>query len=182
MQIVKRLAGPYKSNCTHNEELFNVFPPPSTRLKCKYTLIFKHMLANCGEVPDDWNSFVKAQHEKGWNYQNRSRSEEAVAECIKSHYQMHDDVDYSVCPLPCSETSFEGNIVRLDGESNPTEVRLYVNYQSRRVTEITEVPVYTSDNFFSDLGSWLGLLVGMSFLSIVELITFISTIVVEKLF
>ena len=95
---------------------------------------------------------------------------------------MFDYVDYLACPLPCSETSFESSIVRLDGQSNSTEVRVYVNYQSTRVTEITERPVYTSDNFFSDLGSWLGLLVGMSFLSIVELITFISTIVVEKLF
>ena len=52
-------------------------------------------------------------------------------------------------------------------------------FKTDRITEVSEVPIYTSDNFFSDVGSWLGLLVGMSFLSVVEVVTFVFTAVRE---
>ena len=52
-------------------------------------------------------------------------------------------------------------------------------FKTDRITEVSEVPTYTSDNFFSDVGSWLGLLVGMSFLSVVEVVTFVFTAVKE---
>ena len=56
-----------------------------------------------------------------------------------------------------------------------------VKLQAMRITEITEVPVYTSDDFFSDVGSWLGLLVGMAFLSLVEIVAFIFSVIKERL-
>ena len=60
-----------------------------------------------------------------------------------------------------------------------SELSITIKFRTDRITEVSEVPTYTSDNFFSDVGSWLGLLVGMSFLSVVEVVTFLFTAVKE---
>ena len=49
-----------------------------------------------------------------------------------------------------------------------------------RMTEVYEIATYTSDDLFSDIGSWLGLLVGMSLLSLVEIVAFIFTAIRER--
>ena len=135
---------------------------------------------------------MKPHHETGWNYTNyggvlRKRTEYNVRNCIvlenaQSSRLLYDEVSVSICPLPCKEVSFETTIttdylynVTKEGDS----AKFSLKYRSNRVTHITEIPAYTSDNFFSDVGSWLGLLVGMSFLSLVEIVTFILTFVIE---
>ena len=60
------------------------------------------------------------------------------------------------------------------------QTKFYFTLSSDRITEVHELPTYTSDNLFSDVGSWLGLLVGMSFLSIVEVVTFVYTAIRER--
>ena len=60
-----------------------------------------------------------------------------------------------------------------------SELSITIKFRTDRITEVSEVPTSTSDNFFSDVGSWLGLLVGMSFLSVVEVVTFVFTAVKE---
>ena len=94
-------------------------------------------------------------------------------------------VGLSLCPLPCREISLESKIItkhRYDEEDLVYGLRsvFRVEYKSKRVTTVTEIPVYTSDNFFSDVGSWLGLLVGMSLLSVVEIATFLLTTILER--
>ena len=48
------------------------------------------------------------------------------------------------------------------------------------VSKISELPVYTSDEFFTSVGSWLGLLAGGSLLSVVELTVFLFVVIKEK--
>ena len=180
IEMINRLPSPYRSDCTNGEGGLNVFPGPYTRRKCAISIIFKNVLRHCDNVPDHWRKFVKPYFEREWDENYGNRSHKNVFKCMVYHYYSYfpfeDKVDLAKCPLPCKEISVEirtealriYNVEKLkNGYSN-----FHVKHQSKRITEITEVPVYTSDNFFSDVGSWLGLLVGMSFLSIVELITF----------
>ena len=185
VKIINRLSPPFKSNCGEGE---NVFPGPYTREKCIDTLALKHMLKKCDDVWDHWRVYVQPNYKKGWDVGNRNKSDENAIRCIASLLEYYMSIPketfaLSQCPLPCKELSFEWDI-RMKGSLNERygkASQLDVKFQSKRVTEITEIPSYTSDDFFSDVGSWLGLLVGMSFLSIVELVTFISTAIVERL-
>ena len=181
VQIINRLKSPFKSNCTNGGGDLNIFSTPYTRYKCKYTLLFHEMLEKCGDVPDHWRRYVQPHHKREWDYRNRSRTDANVQECLRVMNVFLPDNDFSRCPLPCREVSFESKIVTEDKSIDAyAYLSFYIKYQSMRVTEISEVPIYTSDNFFSDVGSWLGLLVGMSFLSLVELLTFICTAFIEK--
>ena len=184
VKIINRLSPPFKSNCSEGE---NVFPGPYTRQKCIDTLVLKHMLKKCNDVWDHWRMYVQPNYEKGWDAGNGNKTDENVIRCIDSlleyYWGAEETFDLRQCPLPCKEFSFEWDI-RMKGSLNERygkASQLDVKFQSKRVTEITEIPSYTSDDFFSDVGSWLGLLVGMSFLSIVELVTFILTAIIERL-
>ena len=195
VKIINRLPSPYKSNCSNGEDI-NVFPGIYTREKCADTILFKDLLRFCSDVPDHWKKYVKSYYEVGWDFDGYNRTDHNILACMSKRLSRYDEnalkyhedaIDLKTCPLPCKEITFESTI---------DEVTLYepfilkrrglrsifdISFKSRRVTEITEVPVYTSDNFFSDVGSWLGLLVGMSFLSVVELLTFMIAAISEKL-
>ena len=51
-------------------------------------------------------------------------------------------------------------------------IKFWFTYDSFQDAEISEFPVYPIEQFFSDIGGWMSLLVGMSALSLVELLAF----------
>ena len=193
--IINRLPSPFKSNCSNGEGGINVFPGPYTRQKCIDTLRVREVLKKCGSLPDHWRLYVKPHYEKDWSKRyGKNWTVNSVRICLYHWYDIYNiplikaKEDYRICPLPCREVIFESKV---ETESEYTQRQLNLNrtgiashfsvqFRSKRMTEITEVPVYTIDNLFSDVGSWLGLLVGMSLLSIVEMVTFLSTAIVEK--
>ena len=189
--IINRLGFPFKSNCTNGEGDINVFPEPYTRKKCIDTRMFKKFLKKCHDVPDHWKEYVRPHHEIGWDDSYGNMTNINIYRCfykvLSSSGLDRYIADHKDCPLPCKELIFENEMeTRQEYSMNDIKSRgarssFSIRFNSKRVTEITEVAVYTLDDFFSDLGSWLGLLVGMSLLSIVELITFIFTALVEKL-
>ena len=196
VKIINRLRAPFKSNCSNGEGDVNVFPGPYTRQKCKSTLLFKELLKYCGAVPDYWRHYVKPHFQKGWVFEDKNRTSENILWCFQKHKHMVDEDDFKKCPLPCKETVFEVNIETeknyemkdiKEYEDNPgtprSEIlpRFQVRFgNNKHITEITELAVYTLDDFFSNVGGWLGLLAGVSFLSLVEVVAFIFTTIKEK--
>ena len=195
VKIINRLRAPFKSNCSNGEGDVNVFPEPYTRQKCKRTLKFKELLKYCSAVPDYWQQFVKPHHQKGWDFEGCNRTSENILWCFLRHMPKNDIDVPKKCPMPCRETVFEIDIEteklydqnRIDDHKrDPSDPRLSilprfdVEFEDQRITEITEVPVYTMDDFFSDVGGWLGLLAGVSFLSLVEIVAFIFGSLTEK--
>ena len=61
-----------------------------------------------------------------------------------------------------------------DDNEDPTYDRHFqFSYDSNTYTEIKEIPAYPATKFVTDIGGWLGLFSGISFLSIVEILLFI---------
>ena len=54
-----RLQSPFKSNCSNEEHGINIFPGPYTRNKCIDTLLFYKILAECGDVVDHLQKYIK---------------------------------------------------------------------------------------------------------------------------
>ena len=162
----------------------NIFPGPYTREKCVYTHQFYKMLQHCGDVPDQYKEYVRPYYKRGWDWEKQNRTDLNVRKCMYQ-YNFHSEKLFESCPYPCREMTSKVKLEQtLDYSSNPYR-RLTATYAilhiDPRVTEVTELPTYTSDNFFSDVGSWLGLLVGMSCLSLVEVVTFVFTAIREQL-
>ena len=91
------------------------------------------------------------------------------------------------CPLECREIITEATV---NYRSHVEDIDLInefgafayieLDQPTDRITEVFEIPTYTSDNLLADIGSWLGLLAGMSLLSLVEIAAFICTLLKEK--
>ena len=189
---IKRLKAPYKSNCTDGENDLNVFPPPYTRQKCKDTRFFHDMLAHCGDVPNHWQRYVRPHHIKGWDYHEWDPTDDDILECIHEYYRSmvwykrEDKVGLIDCPLPCFEIVTENvveqaAVIEKDAVKNAGALIIVdMKIPSLRITNVNEIETFTLDDFFTDLGSWLGLLVGMSLLSLVEIAAFVYTVIREK--
>ena len=85
-------------------------------------------------------------------------------------YDNEDNFNHS----DCFDSPKAGNLVPTGG--NPDmyldNMKFLFTYESYYEKQITEIPAYPIEKFFSDIGGWLGLLVGMSALSLVELLAF----------
>ena len=181
--LINRLKTPFKSNCSIGENDLSVFPPPYTRQKCKDTIYFFKMLSLCDDVPDHWQQFVKPHHSRGWKYSAWNKTDLDVLECLHRQYRSmlwtRVKVPMDICPLPCHEIITE-NVLKQKNRAAISISGIKVEIPSSRITAVHEIATYTSDDLLAEIGSWLGLLVGMSFLSLVEIVAFLCTVIREK--
>ena len=49
-----------------------------------------------------------------------------------------------------------------------------IDHKSFKIDEIEERPTYESSKFWSDIGGWLGLLMGMSVMSVIEVLVYLT--------
>ena len=113
-----------------------------------------------------------------------------VLKCMNEYFETEAIGDFKPtfeqCPLSCREVIYktEGKQRSIQREEDisrwGSEVYITFNFKTDRSTDVQEVPTYTTDDFFSDIGSWLGLLVGMLFLSLIEIVTFVYTVAREQ--
>ena len=177
-----RLQSPFHSNCSNGKNEDNIFPGPYTKINCVSTQLFHTMLQKCGDVIDPWQKYIKPHYKRGKNLTYRS-----TLDCVTRYRKdtaLHRQLlTLGQCPLSCREVTY-----KTEGKQYLTSRGVYLNDTSRlmfrfktdRSTVVMEVPTYTSDDLFSDIGSWLGLLVGMSFLSLIEIVTFVYAVAREQ--
>ena len=152
-----------------------------TRETWKYTLLFQRMLQRCGNVPEHLQQYVKPHYKWGWKFRGWKRTYVNVLKCMNEYFETEAIWDFKPtfeqCPLSCREVFY-----KTEGKqrSRNSEVKFIFTFKTDRSTDAQEVPTYTTDDFFSDIGSWLGLLVGMSFLSLIEIVTFVYTVAREQ--
>ena len=171
--IIHRCSKPYPSNCTHGEATDKVFPGNYTKAKCVDTFRFKSMLQKCGDVIEPWKQFLKPWHKYR---RNINISGDKLENCLLGEF--FDDYlnKPHPCPLPCYEVTYKTQTFYLANNNvNPQRLQVNIKYVTNRVTTIHDVPSYTIDKLLSDIGGWLGLFVGMSLLSLVEVGEFFAT-------
>ena len=167
---IHRLGKPYPSNCTAGKHL-NMFPGRYTQEKCKDTCLVKLLLKRCGHVPDMFKSFMTEEDMK------LVRKVDGIRNCWRETYiyfYAGDGHNHCECPLSCNDVSYD--YVFLTQEKwhakNSTEIHLICT--SLKKVHLIELPAYPITKFMSDIGGWLGLLVGMSALSVVEIIAYLA--------
>ena len=87
------------------------------------------------------------------------------------------------CPAACNEVSYKTDVKRLEStDESEWDWEIAVMYSStRRVTSIKQVPDYTLEDFLGAMGGMVGLCVGASILSVIELIVYSILSIMNKL-
>ena len=77
------------------------------------------------------------------------------------------------CPLECKTEKFDSSLTQVRNQLRPNNIDFYINYESLSYLNYEESPSISVYNLVSNIGGAIGLLLGMSLLSIFEVLEMI---------
>ena len=177
-EVIKRLPSPYKSNCSSEKTLFS---DTYTASSCEEECLFHKVYKTCGDVPDVWKKYLRkpAQPDHRQGFPNQVSCISKILDQATNGFVSLD----CYCPAACNEVSYKTDVKRLEStDESEWDWEIAVMYSStRRVTSIKQVPDYTLEDFLGAMGGMVGLCVGASILSVIELIVYSILSIMNKL-
>ncbi|XP_022108989.1 acid-sensing ion channel 4-like isoform X2 [Acanthaster planci] len=184
-QRVRSLRAPFKSNCT--ESNLREFPFKYSVAACHFECLVHFVVEHCGCRDYRWP--VKAP----------ICSVEKQVTCVY-HYEDEFawDSDKCSCPMSCETTTYESKISQaqwpakhfdrdLQEKYNLSHQYLRDNYLDVYVfmeeimfMEIEQQEAYTLEHFEGDIGGYMGLLCGMSLITLAEWVDFIIITIYKR--
>lgn len=174
---INRLKHPFSSNCT-DAKTHDIFAGRYTRTKCIESMNYVGMLEHCGDTFD---------------YMKRHMPRDLIRKYTKNvtiNEAMHCMAEFSnriinsthLCPVPCHEIEVHTMPFfykpRSPNHSLYNIEIIHNKYDSYKV--INERPLYTWEQVAGEAGGIIGLIVGVSFISIVELFVYFTLFIIEK--
>ena len=104
-----------------------------------------------------------------------------VGDCLRNKNSQINSF-YDTCTDECYNPCYEQNIKYKDRyawENVSSRVTLRLFYEDSRETKIEEVPRYDEMTLLSNLGGQLGLMVGMSALSVMEILVWFILLLID---
>ena len=185
VKIVREKA-PYPSNCTNDDfKQLNYYPGNYTQQGCIDTALTRVTYPKCGYVYDALKPYFPKE-----NYDEVEFNQTCLDSLVlKQGYR------YGVCPLPCHEVKFDVKVqtetkwtlgtdlttfkrkISNMLESNVTDEYIYSNfgkvliaYDAFNVVEYEEKPKYNTQKVLSDFGGLIGIYLGASLISVIEIL------------
>ena len=189
---------PYKDNCTEN----SLLATPTHR--CLRNCMIEQMLAKCKAV--DVRTALEAYNHAGEELPTpRDNATQSCVENFMDHYLQVEDTCH--CPVGCHEVMYKVHSTKtkwpsdvtlphwidkarmIAGNENVTGeyilknyVAIQIYYNNFLVATTRRIGAYDVNAFLSDLGGQLGLWIGASVYSIMEIFSFLIEIVLYHLF
>ena len=174
--FIKRLPAPYPSNCSE-EKTYDIFPGKYARRQCVESYSYSNIYQKCGATFDYHQQYLNKQFLNKYNVKNKSS--EDLRNCI-ARETIKKQKDYPTCNFPCNEMDLNSVTHTSDDSTlKPNKNRKNNTYRykielSHRVVDtytiIEETPRYTWDQLLSEIGGFLGLVIGASIMSVFEIL------------
>ena len=167
--VISRLPDPYPQKCTSDGKDTDIILESGetyTRSKCYHGCALRRMFKECGAVIDLWkktaNQILTSNATK--------LSDSVKRKCLKRNMQNARGLPPRLCncPFACSGTFYNPTFIKERDSTNKWS--LNIRYEQLRLQVIQERAQSTLSDMLSTLGGLLGLLAGMSFLSLIEII------------
>ena len=182
--FITRLPHPYSSSCKNTPNPLSSF---YTKSSCLQMCEWNEMMQKCGHVPDIAHKYVNHTSNIVHNYLNSTLSN--ITDIHELHRTCMDKVRISLyynrskcnCQLACMETKFK---VRTETyyKHNVSEWFMYFNNEDNKVTQISQVPSYTLEDVLGAVGGILGLAIGASSLSVIEILVYCALFVASMVY
>ena len=170
--VTKRLPAPFPSNCS-DKKPNSLFPGKYNRHTCIALDFDLKTYERCGGLKDF--PFVYISPNVMHLYQ-QNRSILNVTNCFLEENIERYKAD---CPVACSETNYDVTsfVIPLEDPTSLTKVHAYsveIGYQTSDSYQIMEEKeLYPWDKFASEFGGLIGLLIGASLFSVVEIFVYL---------
>ena len=177
--ILKRLPAPFPSNCSY-EKLGDISPGKYTRRGCIESYNYIEMYIKCGNTLDYVQNFIPDDIKK--QYTKNLSIMESI-KCIRTFVGM-ETKGITRCQFPCEDldlgimsTFHERNMKRY---KSPI-YRISLQYQRVNAYKVTkEKELYSWDQIACEIGGLIGLVIGVSFISMVEIVAYICLAIVKR--
>ena len=164
-----RLPQPYSSNCTDYHLTLNIFSATYTESACFQNCLMNNMLQKCGDVIKIFKNLDSNQMLPLSNKTGEDRK--------KCFLEIWGKLDCH-CPFSCTKIEYDSKVRKWKDKSD-WHIKIF-NAESK-VTHIQEVPDYTLGDLLGDSGGILGLAIGASCLSVLELCVYFIRLLVHLL-
>lgn len=177
--LIKRLSSPFPSNCT-SEKTGDIFPGKYTRRACIESYNYIEMYKTCGDTIDYIRQYIPEHIKK--KYQKNITINEALS-CIHTFADI-ETKGIKQCAFPCEDldlgivSTFHERNVKQKG---PAIYRISIQYQrvdSYKVME--EKELYSWDQMACEIGGFIGLVIGASIISVVEIFAYVFLLILRK--
>lgn len=180
--IVKRLTHPYPSNCT-NGKASDIFPGKYSRRACIESHNYINMYKECGDTLDYIRKYIPEEIKKKYGKKHKISQ---VKQCIIKFSQKETTNVYN-CPFPCESLDIsvlptfhdhlKETIVKLRNHS------YFINVQFEHVDSIKtieEKELYSWYQMTCEIGGFVGLVIGASLISCIEILACLSLYILRK--
>ena len=167
---ISRLQKPFPSNCSDGAGIENFFSLQYSQQSCVQSCFLREMFDNCGTVIDRWQPRLTTEM-KGKEQQLLNASS-----CLSYHLTRF--IKYLIphrcnCPVACREIEYESEIITQSRTVPNRGIELSVHFSSMEEVTIEEIPDYTFYDYLAEMGGLVGILVGMSVISIIEVLLYL---------
>ena len=172
---ITRLLKPFLSNCSVGKGIENFFSKKYSQESCMQSCSMREMFDNCGAVIDRWQPFLTKKMKR------KVQTSVNTTKCLSfylNRFFTHTIPKRCNCPAACDEVEFENEYIRTDRRpsSFPTSSlharELFVRFRSIEEVASKEIATYTFLDFLAEFGGIVGILVGMSVISVLELFVY----------
>ena len=147
---------------------------------CHQSCHAKHMYDICGDVPEYWRQYLPL-NEKEHNAKSiKNETEQNTRNCLYDFFESVSRIPCK-CPKLCEETVYRATLKKTADYKKRILTFLTVYFEKQEIAERTELAAYDRTRFLADVGGLVGLLVGMSLLSVFEFLVCISLYAVDRL-
>ena len=168
-----RLPAPFGSNCS-TPHLPTSRKFPYSHILCHQVCTATYMYDKCGAVGDYWWQYLAAYKHKNYSHFNNSTIE-ATRKCV--YDVLYNSTIPCRCTKPCKETKYDANIVHASVKETLFFLTFY--FDELEFRRSSELPSYDKTRFMADIGGIVGLVVGMSLLSVFEVIVCVVLFVAD---
>lgn len=177
--LIKRLPAPFPSKCTF-EKSEDIFPGRYTRRSCIESHNYLEVFKACGDIFDYVFLFIPDDLKRKYS-QNRTIGE--AKNCIWSMSEKGTQRT-SECEFPCDDYGL--SVIHSFNERKDPRIKAkyQINIQYQKVDTyqtMEEKELYSWDQMLSEMGGLIGLIIGASVLSVVEIFVYLFLVMVNKI-
>ena len=172
---IERLKNPYPSNCTDQHPEPNPLSKMYSHPTCFENCQVNRMWNDCGDVVDFYKEYA---HKDAGSTSNLTDQEKSY--CVWNNVMSPNPKDCN-CPMACKEVEYNTRVRTHSNVNFNGTWEMFVFIEDNKVTMIHEVPDFTLEELLGAAGGILGLTMGASILSLVELFVYCVLYLFRKL-
>ena len=165
MTEIEKLGQPYNSKCTKQQYLGDKDNSKYSYAACLDKCMATISLERCGDIPKAFQDYLPEHKERSID----NKTIRCFSSLIESYLRDPKFLSQCDCQQPCKQR-FYPTTRNLAGKFSENTWNIRLRFKSKMVNVITEHPLYSTEELISQVGGSCGLFLGMSLLSIVEII------------